>query len=642
MTDKNSIGEKCGLDLGTRSYFEGKMGVDLSQVRVHKDQSTARFAQSINARAFTLGNHIGFGSGQFNPQSRQGKELLAHELVHTQQQRGSQKKIIQRQGSGTPAFERRQQERRERERERERQERQIEQVKLNYDWRDPSTHRTEEENVEIFLDKFVEIALSRVAANQEYINQIEQRYISAYNLSRFAPAATSLFPETKKAIEQDKRLMDQEAQIERRIRDLTTYVNQRGRRVDLRVIPAESKPVLEELRKAKESIAEVRNVIYERFPALAFIDTRSTNLDERSNTQVLEVLQDKIGKTRKAQEDVKEGLLNGDIPLYKLDSVLAATMQEFGMGPVPTNKFDVDVQQWIADEQLKENAIKLGGTILSAVLVGLCFLPFTGPIAMVALGVIGGVTGVATSAYSFEMAEDLNNVANSQEGGIQDLLSDPDAAQSEYVWAIVNLVIASVGAVLAGYQALKVGSVIGKFSSASAGMKVINQLGTSSKTLNAINKLSQMDDGIQILAKLENASSSTIRNFSSLLNQVGDDAFHKLISNVNKLDNIDDLGRNSLENALSGYWGGSVHQGSTAILKNGYCEVNGFRFSQSYYNRLWAQGRPAPSLVAREVLENATNISPDKMAGFNKYLYGGWEMVYNPNTFEVWHIQPTW
>jgi hypothetical protein len=87
----------AALDLGTRNYFEGKMGVDLSQVRVHKDQSTARFAQSINARAFTLGNHIGFGSGQFNPQSRQGKELLAHELVHTQQQRGSQKKIIQRQ-----------------------------------------------------------------------------------------------------------------------------------------------------------------------------------------------------------------------------------------------------------------------------------------------------------------------------------------------------------------------------------------------------------------------------------------------------------------------------------------------------------------------------------------------------------------
>jgi hypothetical protein len=57
----------AALDQGTRSYFEGKMGVDLSQVRVHMDQSTARFAQSINARAFTYGNHIGFDKGRVQP-----------------------------------------------------------------------------------------------------------------------------------------------------------------------------------------------------------------------------------------------------------------------------------------------------------------------------------------------------------------------------------------------------------------------------------------------------------------------------------------------------------------------------------------------------------------------------------------------
>jgi hypothetical protein len=93
----------AALDQGTRSYFEGKMGVDLSQVRVHKDQSTARFAQSINARAFTLGNHIGFGSGQFNPQSRQGKELLAHELTHVVQQGKSKNKSIDRKPAITGA-----------------------------------------------------------------------------------------------------------------------------------------------------------------------------------------------------------------------------------------------------------------------------------------------------------------------------------------------------------------------------------------------------------------------------------------------------------------------------------------------------------------------------------------------------------
>jgi hypothetical protein len=32
---------------------------------------------------------------------------------------------------------------------------------------------------------------------------------------------------------------------------------------------------------------------------------------------------------------------------------------------------------------------------------------------------------------------------------------------------------------------------------------------------------------------------------------------------------------------------------------------------------------------------------PDAIkAGFNKYTYGGWEMIYNPETKEVWHLQP--
>jgi hypothetical protein len=541
----------AALDLGTRSYFEGKMGVDLSQVRVHKDQSTARFAQSINARAFTLGNHIGFGSGQFNPQSRQGKELLAHELVHTQQQRGSQKKIIQRQGSGTPAFERRQQERRERERERERQQRQIEQVKLNYDWRDPSTHRTEEENVEIFKKRFKEIALKRVEANQAYINQIEQQYISEYELARNVPAATSLYRNTKRAIEEDKRLIDADSKIDLKIRSLTTYVNQRGIRRPLRNIGSETRRKVEELRSLKTDISAVRGKIRENFPALGFLDTKGTNLHQESNKKVLETIREKISMTREAQENVKKGLEDGDIPLHKLDSVLVATMQELKIGPEPTNKLGVDVHQWIKDEQFNEQAIKIGGMIVSAVLVGLCFLPFTGPVAVAALGAIGGLTGVATSYYSFEMAQDLNEVANSQEGGIHSLLSNPEAAKSDYLWSIVGLVVASVFAVLAGVQAARVFHAVGKFSSIAAGTRVMNQLGTSSKTLSAVSKMSQMDDGVVLLSRLEGASSSTIRNFSRLVSEVSDDAFVNIIRNTNRLQNIDDLSRMSLDDILS-------------------------------------------------------------------------------------------
>jgi hypothetical protein len=85
-----------------------------------------------------------------------------------------------------------------------------------------------------------------------------------------------------------------------------------------------------------------------------------------------------------------------------------------------------------------------------------------------------------------------------------------------------------------------------------------------------------------------------------------------------------------------------IGQTGTAILKNGYYEVNGFKFSEYYYSRLWATGRKAPSLIAREVLQGgASKAIPDVIKpGFNRYEFGGWEMIYNPSTKEVWHLQP--
>ena len=84
-----------------------------------------------------------------------------------------------------------------------------------------------------------------------------------------------------------------------------------------------------------------------------------------------------------------------------------------------------------------------------------------------------------------------------------------------------------------------------------------------------------------------------------------------------------------------------VEQGSTAVLKNGYYEVNGFKFSEYYYNKLWDTGRGAPSLVAKEILDSAKTAVPDAIKqGFLRYEAGGWEMVYNPITREVWHLQP--
>jgi hypothetical protein len=70
------------LDAGARRYFEPRFGADLGGVRIHDDPATHRFARGIGARAFAIGSDIGFAADRHNPQTADGRSLLAHELAH--------------------------------------------------------------------------------------------------------------------------------------------------------------------------------------------------------------------------------------------------------------------------------------------------------------------------------------------------------------------------------------------------------------------------------------------------------------------------------------------------------------------------------------------------------------------------------
>ncbi|HSN40657.1 MAG TPA: DUF4157 domain-containing protein [Burkholderiales bacterium] len=76
-----------------RSYFEPRFGCDFSGVRVHVDGEAADAARAVRARAYTIGQDIVFGEGEYAPATSAGRKLLAHELVHT----------IQQSGGGSPA-----------------------------------------------------------------------------------------------------------------------------------------------------------------------------------------------------------------------------------------------------------------------------------------------------------------------------------------------------------------------------------------------------------------------------------------------------------------------------------------------------------------------------------------------------------
>ncbi len=77
------------LDPALRHGFEARLGHDLAGVRLYTGGEAAESARAVNARAYSVGQDIVFGSGAYAPGTDRGQRLLAHELTHTIQQSGS-------------------------------------------------------------------------------------------------------------------------------------------------------------------------------------------------------------------------------------------------------------------------------------------------------------------------------------------------------------------------------------------------------------------------------------------------------------------------------------------------------------------------------------------------------------------------
>ena len=86
----------------TRSFMERGFGHDFSGVRIHADSGAASLSKAVGAKAFTVGQDVVFGTGMYQPETFEGKKLLAHELAHTVQQAkgqagsGVQRELLQR------------------------------------------------------------------------------------------------------------------------------------------------------------------------------------------------------------------------------------------------------------------------------------------------------------------------------------------------------------------------------------------------------------------------------------------------------------------------------------------------------------------------------------------------------------------
>jgi len=95
----NNLGSGQPLSSEIREPLEAEFGQDFGDVKIHTNSNAAASARSVNARAFTFGKNVVFNEGEYSPHTQNGKQLLAHELVHVvQQNKTRHSKRIQRVG----------------------------------------------------------------------------------------------------------------------------------------------------------------------------------------------------------------------------------------------------------------------------------------------------------------------------------------------------------------------------------------------------------------------------------------------------------------------------------------------------------------------------------------------------------------
>lgn len=101
VPDRLGLGPERRLGPAERAFFEPRYGADLSGVRIHDNPEAADSAAGLDARAFSIGERIAFGRGEYRPETGAGRRLLGHELAHIVRGHGGIRRDAG--GAGAPA-----------------------------------------------------------------------------------------------------------------------------------------------------------------------------------------------------------------------------------------------------------------------------------------------------------------------------------------------------------------------------------------------------------------------------------------------------------------------------------------------------------------------------------------------------------
>jgi hypothetical protein len=81
-------GSGSPMDATVRKPMEQAFNADFSGTRIHTDAVADELSRNLQAQAFTTKQDIFFKAGNYQPESGNGRRLLAHELTHVVQQSG--------------------------------------------------------------------------------------------------------------------------------------------------------------------------------------------------------------------------------------------------------------------------------------------------------------------------------------------------------------------------------------------------------------------------------------------------------------------------------------------------------------------------------------------------------------------------
>jgi hypothetical protein len=90
---ENTSGKGNPLPVKILKEMNSSFCADFSSVNNHNDSESVNMNKDLHAQAFTHGSDIYFNAGKYNPETKIGKQLLAHELTHVVQQNGNRKNI---------------------------------------------------------------------------------------------------------------------------------------------------------------------------------------------------------------------------------------------------------------------------------------------------------------------------------------------------------------------------------------------------------------------------------------------------------------------------------------------------------------------------------------------------------------------